>query len=160
MTAMFITRGRRTVCALAVGDALLMLLGIGALAQLDVGVGEPASLPAAQLALMAGFVPFQLVALYAFGLQAPTAGFRGWRYGARLALALALGLTGLGLVNGLCGLVIAPAVLVGSLLALFCVLFAARYVVLGLVFPRSRRKRLAVVGELPAVFELVRRIRA
>jgi exopolysaccharide biosynthesis polyprenyl glycosylphosphotransferase len=103
---------------------------------------------------------FQLVALYAFGLQTPTAKFRDWRYGARLALALALGLAGLGVVRGFCGLVIDPAQLVTYLLALFFLLFAVRYVVLGLVFPRSRRRRLAVVGEMPAVMELVRRVRS
>jgi exopolysaccharide biosynthesis polyprenyl glycosylphosphotransferase len=160
MTTLLLTHGRRTVCALAVGDLVLMALGLGGLAVMFEGAGATAGASSTQLAAMAGFVLFQLVVLNAFGLQAPTARFRDWRYSARLALTLAMGLAVLGGVSGLCGLAIDPAQLGASLLALFFLLFAVRYVVLGLVFPRSRRRRLAVVGEMPAAMELVRRVRS
>jgi hypothetical protein len=158
MSTVFLTHGRRTIFTLAVGDLVLMSVGLAGLAGMSEGAGATA--PSTQLAAITGFVLFQLVALYAFGLQAPTARLRDWRYGARLALVLALGLAVLGAVRGLCGLVINPVQLVTYLLALFFLLFAVRYVVLGLVFPRSRRRRLAVVGEMPAVMEFVRRVRS
>ena len=158
MTTLLLTHGRRTVFTLAVGDLVLMSLGLGGLAGMFEGAGAAA--PSTQLAVMAGFVPFQLVALYAFGLQAPAATLRDWRYGARLALALALGLAVLGAVRGLCGLLVNPAELMALLPALFFSLFALRYVVLEWVFPRLPRRRLAVMGEVPAVMELVRRVRS
>jgi exopolysaccharide biosynthesis polyprenyl glycosylphosphotransferase len=158
MSTVFLTHGRRTIFTLAVGDLVLMSVGLAGLAGMSEGAGATA--PSTQLAAITGFVLFQLVALYAFGLQAPTARLRDWRYGARLALVLALGLAVLGAVRGLCGLVINPVQLVTYLLALFFLLFAVRYVVLGLVSPRSRRRRLAVVGEMHAVMELVRRVRS
>ena len=87
MTAILLTRGRRIVFALALIDLLFVSFGLVALGLVYEGSGGARVLPSGHLALLAGFVPFQLAALHAFGLQEPTETFQVWRYGGRLAIA-------------------------------------------------------------------------
>jgi exopolysaccharide biosynthesis polyprenyl glycosylphosphotransferase len=160
VTAILLTRGRRIVFALAMMDFFFVSLALVALGLVYKGAGDTTGLPSGHLAILAGFVPFQLAALHAFGLQEPTATFQAWRYGSRLAIALSIGLIGLGLTEIFCGLTLRPGPLLSYLGVLFCALFAVRFVVLGWAHPRSPGRRLAVVGELSAVLELAGRVRA
>ncbi|MEN8182346.1 MAG: hypothetical protein ABFS46_07405, partial [Myxococcota bacterium] len=159
MSTIFLTRGRQISFALAMSDLLLLSLGLVGLA-LAYETAGTVGISSAQLAGFAGFIPLQLAALHAFGLQAPAEPFRIWSYGARLALALVLGLAGFGAVNQLCGVAIDPPLLAAHVSGLFCLLFAVRFIVLGWAIPRSPRRRLAVVGEVSAVLELAGRIQA
>jgi exopolysaccharide biosynthesis polyprenyl glycosylphosphotransferase len=141
-------------------DLLFVSLGLVALGLVYEGAGGAEGIPFGHLALLAGFIPFQLAALHALGLQEPTATFEAWRYGSRLAIALTIGLLGLGAIELFFGLSVRPGPLLSYLGVLFCTLFALRYLVLGWAYPRSPGRRLAVVGELSAVLELAGRVRA
>lgn len=159
MTSILLTNGRRVIFALTLIDLLLVSLAFFGLGFFFQGAYEDPGQPSVRLAAFAGFVPLQLVTLHAFGLQGPTVTFSAGRYGARLALALVLGLGSFALIAWSSGIVTRPAVLATYLAALFVPLFAVRFLVLGWAFPRSRPRRLAVVGELAAVLELVGRVR-
>jgi hypothetical protein len=159
VTSILLTRGRRIVCALALMDLLFVSLGLVLLGLAYERAGGASGVPARHLAML-GFVPFQLAALHAFGLQEPTSTFQAWRYGTRLAIALTIGLLGLGVIELFCGLTLQPGVLLGYIGALFCALFAVRYLVLGWAYPRSPGQRLAVVGELSAILEFAGRVRS